>query len=90
MRRQRIHGNHGLTRVKNANETETSKPAKTKTHHEGEKLVIRRLPPGMTQAEFVAVIGSDWDVGKGKVDWFSYAPGKISNEYGDDLHALRR
>ncbi|KAH6999849.1 Smg-4/UPF3 family-domain-containing protein [Ilyonectria destructans] len=65
---------------KNATEGDTPKPAKTKPHNEGEKLVIRRLPPGMTQTEFVSILGSEWDVGKGRVDWFSYAPGKISND----------
>ncbi|KAH6977093.1 Smg-4/UPF3 family-domain-containing protein [Ilyonectria sp. MPI-CAGE-AT-0026] len=65
---------------KNAIEGDTPKPAKTKPHNEGEKLVIRRLPPGMTQTEFVSILGSEWDVGKGRVDWFSYAPGKISND----------
>ncbi|KAH7153180.1 Smg-4/UPF3 family-domain-containing protein [Dactylonectria macrodidyma] len=66
--------------AKNATENDAPKPAKTKSHNEGEKLVIRRLPPGMTQNEFVSILGSEWDVGKGKVDWFSYAPGKISND----------
>ncbi|KPM35367.1 hypothetical protein AK830_g11201 [Neonectria ditissima] len=67
--------------TKNATEGDTTpKPAKTKPHSEGEKLVIRRLPPGMTQTEFASILGNEWDVGKGKVDWFSYAPGKISND----------
>jgi hypothetical protein len=35
----------------------------------------------MTEAEFVSVLGSEWGVGNGKVDWFSYAAGKVSNEY---------
>ncbi|KAK7427499.1 hypothetical protein QQZ08_005940 [Neonectria magnoliae] len=65
---------------KNATEGDAPKPAKTKPHNEGEKLVIRRLPPGMTQTEFTSILGSEWDVGKGRVDWFSYAPGKISND----------
>ncbi|KAF5022367.1 hypothetical protein F66182_5568 [Fusarium sp. NRRL 66182] len=65
---------------KNANEGEPPKPAKTKSHNEGEKLVIRRLPPGMTQAEFVSILGSEWELGKGRVDWFSFAGGKISTD----------
>ncbi|KAF5253185.1 hypothetical protein FANTH_1890 [Fusarium anthophilum] len=65
---------------KHANESETPKPTKTKAHNEGEKLVIRRLPPGMTQAEFVSILGSEWELGKGKVDWFSFAGGKISTD----------
>ncbi|RKL29685.1 hypothetical protein BFJ72_g11885 [Fusarium proliferatum] len=65
---------------KHANESETPKPTKTKAHNEGEKLVIRRLPPGMTRAEFVSILGSEWELGKGKVDWFSFAGGKISTD----------
>lgn len=56
------------------------KPSKTKTPSEGEKVVIRRLPPGMTEEEFVTILGDQWKVGNGKVDWFSYCPGKVSRE----------
>ncbi|KAM4060090.1 smg-4/UPF3 family protein [Hirsutella rhossiliensis] len=59
---------------------EPSRRSKPKAHSEGEKLVIRRLPPGMTQAEFVSILGPDWELNKGKVDWFSYCPGKISTD----------
>ena len=62
------------------NDGETPKPTRAKASSQGEKLVIRRLPPGMTEPEFSSVLGSDWDLGSGKVDWFSYAPGKISKE----------
>ncbi|KAJ4173246.1 hypothetical protein NW754_012253 [Fusarium falciforme] len=65
---------------KKANEGDAPKPAKTKAHNEGEKLVIRRLPPGMTQEEFVSILGNAWELGKGRVDWFSFAPGKISTD----------
>jgi hypothetical protein len=63
------------------NEGETPKPTKTKAHNEGEKLTIRRLPPGMTEVEFTSILGSEWEAGKGKVDWFCFAEGKISTEY---------
>lgn len=46
------------------------------------KLVIRRLPPGLTQAELEAALGQEWKVGAGKMDWLSYKPGKVSKEYG--------
>lgn len=45
------------------------------------KLVLRRLPPGLTKAEFEAVIGDEWKLGAGKVDWFNYRKGKITKEY---------
>lgn len=44
------------------------------------KLVLRRLPPGLTQPEFEAALGEEWKVGGGKVDWFIYKEGKISKE----------
>ncbi|KAM0430489.1 hypothetical protein ACHAPT_005836 [Fusarium lateritium] len=66
--------------TKKANEGDAPKPTKTKAHNEGEKLVIRRLPPGMTQAEFVSILGNVWELGKGRIDWFSFAPGKISTD----------
>lgn len=44
------------------------------------KLLVRRLPPGLTQAEFETALGSEWKVGGGKVDWFQYKPGKVSKE----------
>jgi regulator of nonsense transcripts 3 len=62
-------------------DAESTKAPKTKTPHEGEKVIIRRLPPGLTEAEFVSNLGSEWAVGNGKVDWFYYAPGKVCNEY---------
>jgi hypothetical protein len=46
------------------------------------KLLIRRLPPGLTQTELEAALGQDWKVGGGKVDWLQYKPGKVSKEYG--------
>ncbi|CAH0031973.1 unnamed protein product [Clonostachys rhizophaga] len=60
--------------------SEAPKPSKPKAQNEGEKLVIRRLPPAMTQDEFVTILGPDWELNKGKVDWLSYAPGKVSKD----------
>jgi regulator of nonsense transcripts 3 len=45
------------------------------------KVVVRRLAPGLTEAEFTSILGDDWNVGQGKVDWFLYKPGKDSKEY---------
>ncbi|KAL8722523.1 MAG: hypothetical protein Q9181_007467 [Wetmoreana brouardii] len=44
------------------------------------KLVIRRLPPGLSQAEFESALDEDWQVGSGKVDWTVYKPGKVSKD----------
>ncbi|KAJ4309998.1 hypothetical protein N0V94_008664 [Neodidymelliopsis sp. IMI 364377] len=44
------------------------------------KLVLRRLPPGLTKAEYEVVVGDEWKAGAGKVDWFNYRKGKISKD----------
>ncbi|KAL9597929.1 MAG: hypothetical protein Q9219_004819 [cf. Caloplaca sp. 3 TL-2023] len=44
------------------------------------KLVIRRLPPGLTEDELQTALGDQWRVGNGRVDWASYKPGKISKD----------
>ncbi|KAI4168949.1 MAG: hypothetical protein LQ348_007393 [Seirophora lacunosa] len=45
------------------------------------KLVVRRLPPGLTEVEFETILGGEWKLGGGRVDWAVYKPGKISKEY---------
>lgn len=45
------------------------------------KVIVRRLAPGLTEAEFTQIMGEEWTVGRGMVDWFSYKPGKDSKEY---------
>ncbi|KAK0748511.1 Smg-4/UPF3 family-domain-containing protein [Apiosordaria backusii] len=54
------------------------KATKAKAPVNGEKVVVRRLPPGMTEEEFVTILGDEWKIGSGKVGWFSYCPGKVS------------
>ena len=44
------------------------------------RLIIRRLPPGLTEIEFWQSIGTEWHVGQGRTDRASYKPGKISRE----------
>ena len=53
-----------------------SKPATTRL-----RIIVRRLPPGLTQAEFEEALGDDWKVNGGKVDWAVYKEGKGSKEY---------
>ena len=45
------------------------------------KLICRRLPPGLTKAEFETILGDEWKAGAGKVDWINWRKGKISKEY---------
>ncbi|EFQ97092.1 hypothetical protein MGYG_00135 [Nannizzia gypsea CBS 118893] len=44
------------------------------------KLHVRRLPPGLTQAEFESTLGDYWKVGQGKIDWFLFKEGKVSTD----------
>jgi len=44
------------------------------------KVIVRRLPPGLSQTEFDTALGDDWKIHGGKVDWAIYKPGKISKE----------
>jgi regulator of nonsense transcripts 3 len=44
------------------------------------KVHIRRLPPGITQIEVQNALGEEYNVGKGKVDWVAFKPGKVSKE----------
>lgn len=51
------------------------------------KVIIRRLAPGLTLAEFEAGLGDEWKVSGGKVDWFVYKEGKVSKEYNIQLYS---
>ncbi|KAI9716660.1 MAG: hypothetical protein M1812_005198 [Candelaria pacifica] len=46
------------------------------------KVTIRRLPPGLTKTEFEAALGEEWMPGKGRVDYFGYTVGKVSERKG--------
>lgn len=45
------------------------------------RLIVRRLPPGLTQEEFEQTLGEEWRAGAGKVEWMAYKEGKVSKEY---------
>lgn len=66
--------------VAGSSATEARKAPRVKSPLEGEKVVVRRLPPGMTEEEFIAILGDEWKVGNGKVGWVSYYPGKVSQQ----------
>lgn len=52
------------------------------------KVIVRRLAPGLTQNEFTTLLGDQWKLEQGKVDWFLYKAGKDSKEY--DIFQLTR
>ncbi|KFA78429.1 hypothetical protein S40288_06411 [Stachybotrys chartarum IBT 40288] len=70
------HGDGG----KPTGDSEISKPVRVKQQNDGEKMVVRRLPPAMTESEFITILGPEWESGKGKVDWFNYVSGKVSKD----------
>ena len=57
------------------------KPSLAKSTSQRLKVVVRRLAPGLTEGEFTTILGDEWQVGQGKVDWFCYEPGKDSKKY---------
>ena len=59
----------------------TLKATRTKSPGPRLKVVVRRLPPSLTEQEFHDALGPDWTVGGGRVDWMSYQVGKGSHEY---------
>ncbi|KAF1982983.1 hypothetical protein K402DRAFT_185386 [Aulographum hederae CBS 113979] len=44
------------------------------------KVVLRRLAPALTEAELSGILGEEWTVGAGKVDWLDYKAGKVSRD----------
>ena len=66
------------------------KAPRTKLPPQGEKVVVRRLPPQLTEEEFTAILGDTWKLKGGKVDWFSYWPGKTSQQYASSRCSLSR
>ena len=54
-----------------------ARAASTKTPTVRLKLEVRRLPPGLTLVEFEEIVGEEWKLGNGKVDWRDYRQGKI-------------
>lgn len=66
---------NGATTAANSS-TEGGK--KTKAQATGQKLFVRQLPPLITEQEVQAVLGEEWKIGNGKVDWAQFHPGKVS------------
>ncbi|KAI1471761.1 Smg-4/UPF3 family-domain-containing protein [Daldinia caldariorum] len=72
--------NGGLSASSASGQNETSKTAKTKDSPRGKKVIIRRLPPGITEAEFWAILGDEWKSGNGKAEWMRFQEGQISHD----------
>lgn len=61
------------------NQPDATKPTKGRSTaaQDGVKAKVRWLPPALTEEEFFSILGSVWKPGSGKVNWFSYNPGKM-------------
>ncbi|KAJ4353331.1 uncharacterized protein N0V89_005059 [Didymosphaeria variabile] len=57
-----------------------SAPRGPKTPAPRLKLICRRLPPGLTRTEFETMLGEEWKVGAGKLDWINYRKGKVTKD----------
>ncbi len=71
---------NGVLPVPIAVANDTPKTTKSKEPPRGRKLILRRIPPGLTESEFWAILGEEWKSGNGKVDWVRFQEGKISQE----------
>ncbi len=63
-----------------AHQGATLKPSSQKLPSPRLKVVIRRLPPALTEQELREALGSEWALGGGRMDWMSYKSGKSSPE----------
>ncbi|KAI0853908.1 Smg-4/UPF3 family-domain-containing protein [Daldinia vernicosa] len=59
---------------------ETPKATKAKDSPRGKKVLVRRLPPGITEVEFWTILGEEWKSGNGKVEWTRFQEGQISQD----------
>ncbi|KAL7624136.1 hypothetical protein AAE478_005693 [Parahypoxylon ruwenzoriense] len=69
--------------------SDAPKAGKTKEPPRGKKLVVRRLPPGITEAEFWAILGDEWKGGNGKVDWAKFRDGQVSQDPSNPSNPAR-
>ncbi|KAF6830122.1 nonsense-mediated mRNA decay protein [Colletotrichum plurivorum] len=60
--------------------TEAPKSSRSRAPVEGHKVVIRRLPPGLTEEELWSKLGEEWKAGQGLVSWHNFEPGKIQTD----------
>ena len=74
-------GSMSISSTANHPRTTTLKVTRAKSPGPRLKVVVRRLPPSLTEQEFCDALGPDWTVGGGRVDWMSYQVGKGSHEY---------
>jgi regulator of nonsense transcripts 3 len=62
---------------------------KSKAQATGQKLMIRHLPPLITEDEVQAILGEEWKLGNGKVDWAQFHQGKVSKRYAPSTLTMK-
>ncbi|KAI1210788.1 Smg-4/UPF3 family-domain-containing protein [Annulohypoxylon truncatum] len=71
---------NGVLPVSSTQATNDAPKSKAKEPTRGKKVIVRRLPPGITEAEFWAILGDEWKSGNGKVDWTKFQDGHVSQD----------
>lgn len=74
----RTNGVLPISVTQQADKTTKASKGKAKASADGVKMALRYLPPGMKESECTAILGDEWKVGNGKVDWFLFEAGKQS------------
>ncbi|KAK8076998.1 hypothetical protein PG996_003168 [Apiospora saccharicola] len=69
---------NGTSAIENAGKSDVAKKP-PKAPATSKKVKIRRLPPGMTADECWSILGDEWKVDGGKVDWLRFDAGKVAN-----------
>ncbi|KAI1337600.1 Smg-4/UPF3 family-domain-containing protein [Xylariaceae sp. FL0016] len=65
------------------------KVPKSKASAQGKKLVIRRLPPGLTEEEFWFKLGGEWKEKNGRVDWTQWCAGTVTQDPSKSSYPAR-
>ena len=73
------------TTIKKSTSARSDPKASVKAPAPRLRIIIRRLPPGLTETEFWTALGEEWMLGNGKVDWAAYKAGKVSKECEHNL-----
>ncbi len=88
----RENSSHGVLPISASGTQQRTVPSSTRPSSKATasrmKVIVRRLPPNLTSVEFETILGEEWKINGGKVDWFKYKPGKLSKECGDMLKPL--
>ncbi|KAI1454770.1 Smg-4/UPF3 family-domain-containing protein [Annulohypoxylon moriforme] len=80
---------NGVLPVSSTLATNDAPKTKAKEPVRGKKVIVRRLPPGLAEAEFWAILGDEWKRGNGKVDWTKFHDGQVSQDPSNPSNPAR-